>query len=68
MLHFGLNYCPTGVTGHTTKGPDLGEPQELGGMHSFRKVDLYASDPCIIRLSWLIHALQAWLQRSKTRA
>lgn len=68
MLHFSLNYCPAGVTGHTAKGPNKGESKELGRMHSFRRMALCISDPCMIRLSWLIHALQAWLQRSKTRA
>lgn len=50
MLHFGLNYCPTEVTGHTAKGPDKGELQELRGMHSFRRMGLYESDPYVIRL------------------
>lgn len=68
MLHFGLNYCPTGVTGHTAKGPDKGEPQDLGGTHSFRRMGLYTSDLYMIGLRCLVHALQAWLLRSKTRA
>ena len=50
MLHFGLNYCPTGVTGHPAKEPDKGEPQELGGMYSFRKMGFCVSDPCMIDL------------------
>lgn len=56
MLHFDLNYCPTGVTGHAAKEGGKGEPQKHQGKHSCRRMGLCASDPSMPGLPRLDHA------------